>query len=359
MSRHSCTGFQRPRVHIADPLNVESDLSLQHDRLTPASQFFIRSHFALPDIADDAYRLVVDGHVKRELSLSVDDLRALADAALTITMECAGNGRAHLDPPVDGVQWVGGAVGTADWQGVRLRRLLEAADVRAGAHGVLLSGADEGEIAVDAGRRMVRFERSVPLDKAVRPEVLVATGMNGERLPRAYGGPVRAVVGGWYGMASVKWLTRITVTQGAHGGYWETDEYSFHRSDASGNRTRVPVTEMQPKAQITAPAAGSSVSLGVSVPVRGFAWAGEAAVTRVDLSDDEGATWLPARLLDEPCSQSWTRWEADWRPGHIGERTLLARCHDDRGRTQPMTRDRDRGSYMINEIVPYPITVRG
>ena len=133
------TGYGRPPVRTDVPLNVEADLSLGHDLLTPAGRHFIRSHFALPEGLDG--RLVIDGEVEREVSIALADLRAMAAETVTTTIECAGNSRAQLEPPVNGVQWVGGAVGTAVWRGVTLGRLLAMAGVRAGADGVLLRGA--------------------------------------------------------------------------------------------------------------------------------------------------------------------------------------------------------------------------
>jgi DMSO/TMAO reductase YedYZ molybdopterin-dependent catalytic subunit len=195
--------------------------------------------------------------------------------------------------------------------------------------------------------------------KALAPEVLIVTDMGGAALPLEYGGPVRAVVGGWYGVASVKWLTRITVTREAPAGYWETIDYAYLESNGDGERTRVPVREMLPKAQITEPAAGASVRPGEPVLVRGFAWAGEAAVREVMFSDDGGDTWAPVRLLDVPRACLWSRWEIEWCPERSEQRELLVRCSDDRGRAQPMTRDPGRGTYLINEVTPYPVTVRG
>ncbi|HEV8402782.1 MAG TPA: molybdopterin-dependent oxidoreductase [Candidatus Limnocylindrales bacterium] len=352
------TGYGRPSVRTELPLNVEADLSLGHDLLTPPGRHFIRSHFATPAVLDGG--LVIDGEVEREVALSMADLRAMATETAQTTIECAGNSRAQLEPPVNGVQWVAGAVSTALWGGVPLARLLAMAGIRAGADGVLLRGADRGEVPDGrGGRRSVHFERSLPLEKALGPEVLIVTAMDGKTLPVEHGGPLRAVVGGWYGMASVKWLTRVTLTRHAPAGFWESVEYAYDGSDADGVRTRVPVREMLPKAQVTEPAPGASVRLGQPVLVRGYAWAGEAAVSHVEISDDGGAGWSAVRVLDEPRPRLWSRWEFDWCPDRAGQRALLVRCHDDRGRSQPLTRDGDRGTYMINEVTPYPVNVLG
>ncbi len=282
----------------------------------------------------------------------------MAASSAPTTIECAGNSRAQLEPVVNGVQWVAGAVSTAAWRGVPLGRLLAMAGIRDGADGILLRGADDGEVPDGAGGRLsVHFERSLPLEKALAPEVLIVTEMDGEALPREHGGPVRAIVGGWYGMASVKWLTRVTVTRHAQPGFWETVEYAYDAPGRDGARMRVPVREMLPKAQVIEPAPGASVRRGEALIVRGFAWAGEASVSHVAISDDGGSRWSPVRLLDDPQPYLWTRWEYDWCPDRAGQRELLVRCHDDRGRVQPLARDLDRGTYMINEVAPYPVTV--
>lgn len=356
MPRPSRVAPRPPLVDQRDPLNVESDLSLLDSLVTPPDRFFIRTHFDVPRIDPGSYRLVIDGRVTHAISLSLADLAELAGDEMTATLECAGNSRIQLETPVSGLQWVEGAVGTGHWRGVRLGRLLALAGVRDGAQSVLLTGADEGQVAGVSGGP-IAFERSMPLAKAVSPEVLVATSMSGDPLPSALGGPVRAIVGGWYGMASVKWLTRIAVTDSAGSGHWETSDYSFQATDASGESVRRPVTGMLPKAQIVAPAAGVTVPLGTPVRVRGFAWAGEASVARVELSDDDGRTWVAVRLIDDPRPACWTRWETEWRPDRSGSHGLLARCHDDRGRSQPMDRDPGRGGYLVNEVMPHPVDV--
>ena len=259
------TGYGRPPVRTDVPLNVEAELSVGHDLSTPAGRHFVRSHFAMPEGLDGG--LVIDGEVERDVSLSLADLRAMPAVTVQTTIECAGNSRAQLEPPVNGVQWVAGAVSTAVWRGVPLGRLLAMAGVQDGADGVLLRGADSGDVPDGAdGRQSVHFERSLPLRKALAPEVLIVTEMDGEALPLEHGGPVRAIVGGWYGMASVKWLTRITVTRQATAGFWESAEYAYVESRGDGAAARVPVREMLPKAQITDPAPGTSIRRGESSP---------------------------------------------------------------------------------------------
>jgi DMSO/TMAO reductase YedYZ molybdopterin-dependent catalytic subunit len=350
------TAYDRPRVSTTEPRNAETELERLDAPMTSAADFFIRSHFPVPSLATADHRVTVDGLVERTLSLGVAELRAMGIEERTITIECAGNGRAHLSPPVHGVQWIGGAVGNGRWSGVPLGRILDAAGVRPEGRAVLVAGADTGVVTgADGERRTVRFERSLPLEKAKRDEVLLALDLDGAPLSAEHGGPVRALVGGWYGMASVKWVTHLTVIDGRHDGHWETVEYA---SAGLGGGSRVPITAMQPKAQITSPPPGAVVA-GPAVQVRGLAWAGEAAVAVVEISDDDGSSWAPGSLVDESRPFAWTRWTFDWSPRVVGATALLARCRDDRGRTQPVERDPERGTYVINELVPYPVIVRG
>jgi DMSO/TMAO reductase YedYZ molybdopterin-dependent catalytic subunit len=361
VTRTELRGYGAAPVDTLDPRNVETDLARLGAPLTRTSEFFIRSHFAVPPVSVAEHRLVFDGSVDHEMSFSVDELGTMPQIELTSTLECAGNGRVHLDPAVPGVQWIGGAVGTATWRGVPLRHLLETAGLRADVDRITLRGADRGEVALDGPggeRTTIAFERSLPLDKALRDDVLVVLGMNGEPLPIEHGGPVRAIVGGWYGMASVKWLDHVMAGHGQARGHWETTEYSIVREGEDGSTVRVPVAEMQPKAQITSPTAGSFVRAGIPATVAGYAWAGEAAVSRVEFSPDGGSTWSRASLVDEPRRHAWSRWEIPWLPERSGIAWLQARCSDDRGRTQPLNRDPGHGTYMIDEVIPYPIMVR-
>ena len=237
------------------------------------------------------------------------------------------------------------------------RRLLERAGVRAGAVEVILEGADSGEISEEPkSPGVIHFARSLPLDKARGPQVLLAHRMNGAALPAAHGFPVRALVPGWYGMASVKWLTRIVVTDRPFGGFFQSLQYSyFQRRD--GLPTLVPVTELQVKAEIARPAMHEAVRANTAYRMHGAAWTSDAEVTRVEISADGGRTWAAARLLDAAKAarglNAWRLWEYDWRtPSRPGPCTVMARATDSRGRVQPMERDPDRRSYMISHVLP-------
>ncbi len=344
------------RVH--EPKNLEAPFAELADTfLTPTAKFYVRSHFAAPVVDADAFRLTVDGLVETPLSLSLADLKAMAEVSRPATLECAGNGRVFLVPPAPGAQWGLGAVGTADWAGVPLGAVLDRAKVKAGAVDVVLTGADKGPVAgPPASPGAVHFDRGIPLAKCRRDETLLAWEMNGRPLTPDHGFPLRAVVGGWYGMAAVKWLTRVTVTDRPYQGYWQTLDYSYFER-AGGRPEMTPITAILPKASVARPAAGEVVAAGKPYRVIGLAWAGENAVERVEVSTDGGASWSPAAVERQTKPCCWQAWRFDWTPEAKGPAGLLARCVDAAGRGQPDKRDPDRRTYLINHLVPVPVTV--
>lgn len=345
-------------IREKEPLNLEFPFSALEERIIPNKRFFVRSHFAIPKLDVAAWRLKVDGVVERPFELTYDELRAMPSKTVTATLECAGNSRAMLVPKAGGLLWQLGAVGNATWTGVPLSSVLEKAGVRGGAVDVILEGADTGAINDEPkSPGVVSFARSLPMEKALRPEVLLAYQMNGADLPLEHGYPLRVVVSGWYGMASVKWLSRVTVTDKPFDGYWQTFQYSYW-DRASGQPVMRPVTEIQVKSEIARPAFHEQVAPGKPYRVFGAAWAGESQVTQVEVSTDGGSTWQPAKLLDEPLPFVWQRWEYQWPvPKQAGRYTLMARATDKRGRTQPAKHDPDRRSYMVNFTTPVEVFV--
>ncbi len=184
--------------------------ALRYD-ITPAGLHYLLIHYDIPAVDPAAFRLEVGGAVERPLSLSLDDLRARERVALPVTFECAGNGRALLDPRPVSQPWLTEAIGTAEWGGTPLAPLLEEAGVRAGAVEALFEGLDRGIEGAMAAPEP--YERSLALADA--GDALLAYEMNGAELPPQHGFPLRLVVPGWYGMTNVKWLTRITLLERA------------------------------------------------------------------------------------------------------------------------------------------------
>jgi DMSO/TMAO reductase YedYZ molybdopterin-dependent catalytic subunit len=341
------------------PLNLEFPFPTLAAPVTPNEQFFVRNHFAAPRLDVRDWKLRVEGAVEHPLELGYDELRKLPARSQVSTLECAGNGRGFLVPKAQGVPWELGAVGTAEWTGVPLAAILEKVGVKAGALEVILEGADAGKIEEEPkSPGSIHFARSLPLAKARRPEVLLAYRMNGADLPPAHGYPLRAVVAGWYGMASVKWLTRIVVSDRPFQGYFQSLNYTYFER-RHGLPTLVPITEMQVKSEIARPARGEVIAAGTEYRMHGAAWAGEPEVDRVEVSTDGGKTWQAGRLLGQVVPFAWRLWEYTWKaPAEKGRYTLQVRATDGRGRVQPASHDPDRRAYLVNHVLPVEVEVR-
>ena len=345
-------------VRSESPLNLEMPFSTVDSFLTATKSFYVRTHFPIPAIDRDAWWLHVEGKVEKTFAINYEQLMTFESVTAPVTLECAGNNRSFLEPKVKGVQWHLGAVSTAEWTGVRLSTLLDRASPKPNACEVVLEGADGGMLEdPKSPPGELKFARSIPLEKA-RRDVLLAYKMNGDDLPPEHGFPVRAIVPGWYAMASVKWLQRIIVTDRPFTGYYQTLDYAYWEK-RDGIAELKPLTEIQVKAEIARPAEDEIVPAKSSVCVRGGAWACDAEITKVELSTDGGATWSDAKLLGESKLNAWRFWEFDWQtPPQPGKQTLIARATDSIGRTQPVMRDPDRGTYMINHLLPIEVEVK-
>lgn len=351
------SAFPGLTVRMHQPRNLEFPVSELNGPIIPNEQFFVRSHFAVPALDVKTWKLKVEGAIDKPVELTMSDLLKLPPKTMTATIECAGNGRVHLTPQALGLQWGQGAVGNAEWTGVTLASVLNAAGVKKSAVDVILEGADSGVVANPPSPGTIPFSRSLPIEKANRDEVLLAYGMNGEKLAASHGFPLRAVVGGWYGMASVKWLSRIVVSDKPYQGFWQTLDYSyFQRRD--GQPTLVPVQAMLPKAILARPGLSEVLPAGKSSRLFGAAWAGVNAIDKVDVSVDGGKTWAKAKLLAEPKPLQWVLWEYLWENPPKGEAAIVAKATDSKGLTQPATRDADRRTYMINHLVPTSVIVK-
>ena len=340
-----------------DPLNLEMPFENLDGFITPTKAFYVRTHFPIPEIDKNEWRLRVDGEVEKPFEIGYDELLKLETRKAPVTLECAGNNRNFLEPKVKGVQWGLGAVGNAEWLGVPLSILLDRAVVRPNAREVILEGADGGKLEDPKSPiGEVKFARSIPISKA-REDVLLAYKMNDVDLPAEHGFPLRAIVPGWYAVASIKWLERIIVTAKPFNGYYQTLDYAFWKRKGDLAEL-IPLSEMELKAEIARPANGEIVPANSNVRVHGAAWtSGE--ITKVELSTDGGFAWSEAKLIGESRPNAWRLWEFDWKtPPKAGKQTLMARATDSNGRTQPTDRDPDRGTYMINHLLPITVEVK-
>jgi sulfane dehydrogenase subunit SoxC len=327
--------------------------ALRHD-VTPVGLHYLLVHYDIPVVDAAAWRLTVDGLVRHELALSLDELKALPATEHVVTMECAGNGRAWLLPRPISQPWLLEAVGTGRWRGVALREVLERAGVREGAREALFTGLDRG---IEGGEEQ-SYQRSLTLDDALRPEPLLAYELNGAPLPPQHGFPLRLVVPGWYGMTSVKWLDRITLIDEPFAGYQHTRGYRLraHEEDEG-----TPVTRMLPRSLLVPPGIPEfltrerTLRAGEHV-LEGRAWSGQAPVTRVEVTTDDGETWAPARLDPPAGDYAWRGFSFVWsaRPGRY---VLGSRAADGAGNVQPTVPPWNVGGYANNEIQRVPVVV--
>jgi DMSO/TMAO reductase YedYZ molybdopterin-dependent catalytic subunit len=234
--------------------------------------------------------------------------------------------------------------------------LLDRAGVKSTAREIILEGADRGKLEdPKSPPGELNFARSIPIEKA--QDVLLVHKMNDADLPPEHGFPLRAIVPGWYAMASIKWLQRIVLTAQAFNGYYQTLDYAFWKRRGN-NAELVPLSKMEIKAEIARPSEGETVPANSSVRVNGAAWTGDGEITKVELSVDGGKNWSPAKLLGESRPNAWRLWEFSWKtPDRSGSATLIARATDSIGGRQPSERDRDRGNYMINHLLPITVDV--
>ena len=333
-------------VRSANPEDFEMPLTGFDTWLTPAENFFVRTHIYKPKVELAEWRLRVDGLVERELTLNMAEIEKLPRVEQVAVMECAGNGRSFFQPGVAGMQWKYGAVGNARWTGVRLADLLKSAGVKSGASQVLFNGAD-----VPMGN-VPDFVRTVTLEKAMHPDTMLAFHMNGAPLPPSHGFPLRLVTPGWAGDSWVKWVTNISLLDKEYDGFFMKTAYRRPaRTVAPGTAVdpaaMVPVTAIKPKSIIANPRADERLA-GGAVAIRGAAWAGESPIARVEVSTDSGRSWYPAKLGADRARYAWRLWETTWTPPGEGSYVLMAKATDERGETQPFLEDWNPSGYLWN-----------
>jgi sulfite oxidase len=319
---------------------------------TPNARFFARSHLSTPSLDAATWRLEVAGKVATPLGLSLAELQAMPGTEAMVTLECAGNGRGLFRlPSTSGTQWERGAVGTATWRGVKLGDVLDRAGVQPEAKHVWFEAADRAPMP-----GVPPFVRSIPLEKA-RDDVLLAWAMNGEPLPAIHGAPLRAVVPGWFGMASAKWLTRVRLEAAPSDNYFMATGYRY-RYPGEDPAAAPPVEALRIKSLITRPLDGENVTLvgpkrrggKPRLHVQGFAWAGPAGVRLVEVSVDGGKEWRPAGFMGATAPGAWREWATEIEVPAPATVTVMARATDNAGETQPPAARPNAGGYGNNSI---------
>lgn len=317
------------RVLSRDPDNAESPASAYAHFVTPAADRFVRSHFPVPELGEDD-PVHVGGAVVHRRLVTVRDLRQLPSVTATVVTECAGNGRGLMDPNASGESWLTGAVSTAQWTGAPLRSVIELLDT---AVEVVFTGADGGQ-----------YQRSLPREVAMDPATLLAFEMNGEPIPAPFGGPIRLVVPGWYGMASVKWVERIEAVEEPFQGEFQTRKYIYRPGE--------PVTRMKIKSVFAE--IPHWVPARIPLRISGVAWGGE-GVARVDV--EISGERRRARLTGPALPYAWRRFELDWTPEAPGRYLLGCRATDTTGHPQPDEPEWNPLGYAYNAVQRIAVTV--
>ena len=323
------------------PVNAETPPHLLDDPVTPADRLFVRNNGLPPTQVDaDSWALYLDGEsIETPIRYSLADLKSkFRHYSYQLTLECGGNGRSEFNPPARGNQWTTGAVGCPRWTGVRLRDVLKASGLRKDAVYIGYYGADT-HISGDPNK--VVISRGVPIDKAMEKESLIAWAINGEDMPVMHGHPLRLVFGGWPASTSGKWLTRISVRDRVHDGP-KMGGYSYRvpcepvvPGAAVPEEDMCIIESMPVKSLITWPRSGL-VHSGSRLSVRGQAWAGDLAISDVDVSIDFGQTWQPARVRKPANRLAWQQWSVDVEFPQRGYYEIWARATDTAGIAQPM-----------------------
>jgi DMSO/TMAO reductase YedYZ molybdopterin-dependent catalytic subunit len=325
--------------------------ALRYD-FTPPGLHFVLTHYDIPDLDAGAFRLEVGGAVERQLSLGLDELQRRERVELPATFECAGNGRALMQPRPLSQPWLTEAVGTAVWAGTPLRALLDEAGVLPGAVEALFGGADGGF----EGGVPQSYERSLPV--AELDGALLAWEMNGAPLAPQHGFPLRLVVPGWYGMTNVKWLSRITLLEQPFQGFQNAVAYRIYGPDGEPGDA---VTRMLPRSLTAPPGVPDFLTRERrlepgSVTLAGRAWSGQAPIERVDVSTDGGGSFAPATLEPPLGGAAWRGWRFEW-DAPPGEHVVCSRATDAAGNTQPLEPRWNLKGYANNAVERIPVVV--
>jgi sulfite oxidase len=329
-------------------IDLETPVEFFNTWLTPAPHFFVRNHMHEPSELDaQSWKLTIGGEVEKPVTLTLPELAKLESHSVVNTLECAGNGRALQRPQVPGVQWGKGAVSTARFSGPRLRDVLQQAGVKASGKHVMFRGLDE------VPGKVPPFIRSIPIKKALDSDTLIATHMNGVPLTKHHGFPARALVPGWIGAASCKWLTEIKILDAEFVGNFMSPGYRFPNQpgkpgEAIKPEDTHPLEALTVKSVIAGPSEGAAIKAG-RVAVHGAAWAGEADIVKVEISTDGGTSWNSAKLGREQAHYAWRLWKYEMK-AKSGDYSILSRATDSQGRTQPATPIWNPSGYLNNAV---------
>jgi DMSO/TMAO reductase YedYZ molybdopterin-dependent catalytic subunit len=334
-------------IHSLRPESIEMPIEGFLENITPLDLFYVRSHHYTPAVDARTWQLKVSGEVAKSLAFTLSELKRLPKVELTGVMECAGNGRALFNPRMPGLQWRYGGVGNAKWTGVRLADVLKRAGLKSSAQHILFDGAD-----VPVGT-MPKFQRTIPVAKALAEETILAYEMNGQPLPVSHGFPLRAVVPGWGGDCWVKWLKGIEVLDREFDGFFMKTGYrhpgkGVPPGSAVDPAQMFPVESVRVKSVIASLRDNSIIGSG-NTRIAGVAWSGDTPLQKVEISTDGGRSWQAARLTSSNGRWAWQTWDFSWnaKPGNY---RIMARATDASGYAQPAEQEWNPSGYLWNVI---------
>jgi DMSO/TMAO reductase YedYZ molybdopterin-dependent catalytic subunit len=343
------------------PPQLETPLHYFNDFVTPNDVVFVRWHIAnVPtsvDLAD--WMIKVGGNTEKELQLSMDDLKKFEKVTYTAVLQCSGNSRSHFEPRVSGGQWGNGAMANVTWTGARLRDILNKAGLKAGSVDVSFNGLDTPPLP-----SVPDLVKSLPVDKAMEEDLIVAYEMNGKPLPMLNGFPARLIVPGWYATYWVKSLSDITVLAKPFEGFWVKTAYRIPDNPCgcippgTSPAKSIPINRMTTRSLIVEPSGNGSFKRNQSVDIRGVAFSGGYGIKDVLVSVDGGKIWKEARIVKEDGKYAWVQWSFPWKPAKAGKYTLMARATDAIGESQPFDMLWNPAGYLYNRIEKTEVIVK-
>jgi DMSO/TMAO reductase YedYZ molybdopterin-dependent catalytic subunit len=342
------------------PPQLETPMKYFETAITPNDAFYVRYHIPPPTTVNlSSWRLKVTGHLDKPLELSMDDLSKFPRASIVAVNQCSGNGRGYSAPRVFGGQWANGAMGNAEWTGVRLRDILSAAGVRAGAVDVSFNGLDQPVIPA-----VPDFVKSLTASRIMDdPNILVAYQMNGQPLPMLNGFPARLIVPGWYATYWVKHLSEITALDKEFDGFWMRKAYLIPDTPCgcvapgTAPARTVPINRMNVRSLILSPGQGERLAVGQPVALKGIAFDSGYGIQQVLVSTDKGASWRSAQLGKDLGDYSFREWSLEWKPTTKGSYTLMAKATNRLGESQPSAPLWNPAGYLRNVIQELDVTV--
>ncbi|MFP5115573.1 sulfite oxidase [Bacillaceae bacterium C204] len=340
MKPHLTTRSLHPESQETPIQFIETDIMNNH-------LFYRQNHFSYPSLSYSNYWLPINGSVLTQKLLSMQDLLQLPSKTVKVILECAGNKRSFFDPKVFGEQWEKGAISQGYWKGVPLRTLLELAGIREGAKEVIVEGYDYGKRTdLDS---IFTYARSLPIEKALHPDTIIAYEYNNQPIPFKHGYPLRLIVPQWYAMASVKWIKQITITDSKFKGPFQSIDYVYYPHKES-NKDAIPVTNINVNSTIQKPLDMDVLNTGKHL-IKGIAWTGKGYITRIEVSTDNGQTWSNTKIENKNADvYDWVSWSYEWSILEKGEYTILSKATDSTNRIQPTTPFWNKKGYGYNAI---------